>query len=451
VLVMLLRIVFYAPIIGIGGIIKALGQDLSMSWIIVAAVCALLTMITIVFVVAVPKFRLIQTMVDKLNLVTREALTGMMVVRAFNTQDHEEKRFDKANVDLTNLNLFINRVLVFLMPAMMLLMNAAMLLVIWFGAHQIADGNMQVGNMMAFMQYTMQIIFAFLMVSFVFIMLPRASVSAQRIGEVLETELSIKDPQQPKNFISGIRGQMDFQNVCFKYPGAEDYILQNITFTARPGQTVAIVGGTGSGKSTLVNLIPRFYDVTEGKVLVDGADVREVTQHDLRDKIGYIPQQTVLFSGSIESNLKYAKQEANQADIEKAASIAQSTDFITASEKGYATDISQGGMNLSGGQKQRLSIARALVKKPEIYIFDDSFSAVDYKTDVALRRALKQETDQATVLIVAQRISTIMNADYIIVLEEGRIVGKGNHKELMESCEVYRELALSQLSREELA
>jgi ATP-binding cassette subfamily B multidrug efflux pump len=451
VLVMMLRIVFYAPIIGIGGIIKALGQDVSMSWIIVAAVCALLTMIIIVFFVAVPKFRLIQQLVDKLNLVTREMLTGIMVVRAFNTQKLEEKRFDKANQDLTNLNLFINRVMVFLMPAMMLLMNGAMLMVIWFGAHQVDAGNMQVGNMMAFMQYTMQIIMAFLMVSMIFIMLPRATVSAQRISEVIETKLSINDPQQPKKFDTTVKGQMEFQSVCFKYPGAEDYVLQDVSFTARPGQTVAIVGGTGSGKSTLVNLIPRFYDVTEGRILVNQTDIRDVTQHDLRDKIGYIPQKTILFSGSIESNLKYANEEASQQEIQKAAEIAQSEEFITASENGYATDISQGGMNLSGGQKQRLSIARALVKKPEIFIFDDSFSAVDFKTDAALRRALKQETGHATVLIVAQRISTIMNADYIIVLEEGRVVGKGNHKELMESCEVYRELALSQLSREELA
>jgi ATP-binding cassette subfamily B multidrug efflux pump len=342
-------------------------------------------------------------------------------------------------------------VMVFLMPAMMLLMNGAMLMVIWFGAHQVDAGNMQVGNMMAFMQYTMQIIMAFLMVSMIFIMLPRATVSAQRISEVIETKLSINDPQQPKKFDTTVKGQMEFQSVCFKYPGAEDYVLQDVSFTARPGQTVAIVGGTGSGKSTLVNLIPRFYDVTEGRILVNQTDIRDVTQHDLRDKIGYIPQKTILFSGSIESNLKYANEEASQQEIQKAAEIAQSEEFITASENGYATDISQGGMNLSGGQKQRLSIARALVKKPEIFIFDDSFSAVDFKTDAALRRALKQETGHATVLIVAQRISTIMNADYIIVLEEGRVVGKGNHKELMESCEVYRELALSQLSREELA
>ncbi len=451
VLVMLLRIVFYAPIIGIGGVIKALGQDVSMGWIIVAAVMALLTMIIIVFLIAVPRFRKVQTLVDKLNLVTREALTGMMVVRAFNNQQHEEKRFDKANRDLTDINLFINRVMVFLMPAMMLLMNVVMLMVIWFGARQIDAGQMQVGNMMAFMQYTMQIIMAFLMVSMVFIMLPRAGVSAQRIAQVLETEPDIRDPQQPRTFDAAVKGYLEFKNVCFKYPGAEDYVLQNISFSVRPGETLAVVGGTGSGKSTLVNLIPRFYDVTEGKILLDRTDIREVTQHDLRDKIGYVPQQTILFSGDIESNLKYADENATDEDIRKAAVIAQSSDFIEASVNGYKTDISQGGMNLSGGQKQRLSIARALVKRPEIYIFDDSFSAVDYKTDAALRKALRQETSRATVLIVAQRISSIMHADRIMVLENGRVAGIGTHRELMETCEVYRELALSQLSREELA
>jgi ATP-binding cassette, subfamily B, multidrug efflux pump len=341
--------------------------------------------------------------------------------------------------------------MVFMMPAMMLIMNGVMLMVIWFGAHQVDAGNMQVGNMMAFMQYTMQIIMAFLMVSMIFIMLPRATVSAHRISEVIETKLTINDPPQPKKFSPAVQGRLEFQNVSFKYPGAEDYVLHDISFDARPGHTIAIVGGTGSGKSTLVNLIPRFYDVTEGRILVDQVDVREVTQHDLRDKIGYIPQKTILFSGSIESNLRYANEKATDEDLKAAAAIAQSTDFIEASEKGYDTDISQGGMNLSGGQKQRLSIARALIKKPEIFIFDDSFSAVDYKTDAALRKALKYETGHATVLIVAQRISTIMHADYIVVLENGKVAGKGNHKELMESCQVYRELALSQLSREELA
>jgi ATP-binding cassette subfamily B multidrug efflux pump len=450
VLVMLLRMVFYAPILGIGGVVKALGQDVSLSWIIVVAVCALLTLVIIVFVVAVPKFKKVQKMVDHLNLVTREALTGLMVIRAFNTQQHEEKRFDRANIDLTRINLFIQRVMVFMMPVMMLLMNCTMVGIVWFGAHQVDMGSMQVGNMMAFMQYTMQIIMAFLFVSMIFILLPRASVSAQRIAEVIETKPSIHDPDQPLQFPDQIHGSLEFQNVAFKYPGADDYVLKDISFKAAPGQTVAIVGGTGSGKSTVVNLIPRFYDVTEGQILVDETDIRTVRQSDLRDKLGYIPQKTVLFSGTIESNLKYADENADETALKTAAAIAQSADFIEASENGYQTDISQGGMNLSGGQKQRLAIARALVKRPEIYIFDDSFSAVDYKTDAALRKALRTQTDNSTVLIVAQRISTIMGADQIIVLENGRIAGKGTHKELMEKCEVYKELALSQLSREEL-
>jgi ATP-binding cassette, subfamily B, multidrug efflux pump len=450
VLVMLLRIVFYAPLMGIGGIIKALGQDVSMSWIIAAAVVALLTMIIVVFAVAIPKFRIIQKLVDRLNLVTREMLTGLMVVRAFNTQKFEENRFDKANIDLTRTTLFINRILVFMMPAMMLLMNGVMLLIVWMGAHQIDQGNMQVGNMMAFMQYTIQIIFAFLMVSFVFMMLPRATVSAQRISEVLESEQSINDPERPLKFTENKKGFIEFQNVAFKYPGAEDCVLQGISFTALPGQTTAIVGGTGSGKSTLVNLIPRFYDVTEGKILIDDIDIRDVTQRDLRDKIGYIPQKAVLFSGTIESNIAYGKDFPVDGEVKKAAEIAQSIDFITASENGFQTPVSQGGANLSGGQKQRLNIARALAKKPEIYIFDDSFSAIDFKTDAALRKALKEETGEATVLIVGQRISTIMNVEQIIVLENGRIVGKGTHQELMADCRVYQELALSQLSREEL-
>ncbi|HSW58021.1 MAG TPA: ABC transporter ATP-binding protein [Dehalococcoidales bacterium] len=451
VLVMLLRIVFYAPIIGTGGVIKALGQDVSMSWIIAAAVLMLLVMIIIVFIVAVPRFRKIQALVDRLNLVTREALTGIMVVRAFNNQPYEEKRFDKANVDVTQINLFVQRVMVFLMPAMMLLMNGIMLLVIWFGAIQIDAGRMQVGDMMAFMQYTMLIIMAFVMVSMVFIMLPRAGVSAQRIAEVLETEPDIRDPESPMTFDPMVRGQLEFKKVCFKYPGAEDYVLRDISFSARSGETVAVVGGTGSGKSTLVNLIPRFYDVSEGQILFNRMDIRQVTQHDLRDKIGYVPQQTILFSGDIESNLKFADENATDSDIRKAAAIAQASDFIEASENGYKTDISQGGMNLSGGQKQRLAIARALVKKPDLFIFDDSFSAIDYRTDAALRKALRQETRDSIVLIVAQRISTIMSSDRIVVLEKGRIAGIGTHSELYENCEVYRDLALSQLSKEELA
>jgi len=450
VLVMLLRFVFYAPIIGIGGVIMALGQNVSISWIIAAAVMAVLSLVSVVFLVSMPKFKLMQKLVDRLNLVTREILTGLMVVRAFNTQGYEERKFDRANVNLTGNQLFVNRVMVFMMPAMMLIMNGVMLSVIWFGAKQVDLGAMQVGNMMAFMQYTMQIIMAFMMVSMVFIMLPRAAVSAQRISEVLETELVINDPENPQRFGGDIKGQVEFQGVSFKYPEAEDYVLRDISFIAQPGQTTAFIGGTGSGKSTLVNLIPRFYDVTEGKILINNIDIRDVTQHDLRDRIGYIPQRTVLFSGTIESNIKYANENASGGEVEKAAEIAQALDFIQKSESGFETTVAQGGANLSGGQKQRLSIARALVKRPEVYIFDDSFSSIDFKTDAALRRALKKETGDSTVLIVGQRISTIMNADQIIVLDKGRIVGKGTHKTLMESCEVYRELALSQLSKEEL-
>ena len=449
-LVMLLRIMFYAPIMGVGGIIKAIGQDVSMSWIIAAAVMTLLTLIGVIFAVAIPKFRVIQKYVDKLNLVTREMLTGLMVVRAFNNQEFEEKKFEKANVDLTQTTLFINRIMVFMMPAMMLIMNGVMLLIVWFGAHQVDAGAMQVGNMMAFMQYSIQIIMAFLMVSIVFVMMPRATVSAQRIAEVLETESSINDPKKPVKFSKDVRGLVEFQSVGFKYPGANDYVLQGISFATGPGQTTAIVGGTGSGKSTLINLIPRFYDVTEGKILVDHIDIREVTQHDLRDKIGYIPQKASLFSGTIESNIVYGNENSKDGEMKKAVEIAQLMDYIVTTEKGFQTPIAQGGANISGGQKQRLAIARALAKRPEIYIFDDSFSAIDYKTDAALRKALKKETGDAAVLIVAQRINTVMNADQIIVLENGQIVGKGTHKELMDSCQVYQELALSQLSREEL-
>jgi ATP-binding cassette, subfamily B, multidrug efflux pump len=451
VLVMLLRIVFYAPIMGVGGIIKALGQDASMSWIIAAAVMALLVMIGVVFAVAIPKFRIIQKLVDKLNLVTREMLTGLMVVRAFNTQKFEENKFEKANVDLTQNTLFINRIMVFMMPAMMLIMNGVMLLIVWVGAHQIDAGAMQVGNMLAFMQYSIQIIMAFLMVSIIFVMMPRAAVSAQRISEVLESESSVNDPEKPLKFNGEIKGRVQFQDVGFKYPDADDYVLQGISFTALPGQTTAIVGGTGSGKSTLINLIPRFYDVTEGKILVNNTDIRDVTQHDLRDRIGYIPQKASLFSGTIESNIAYGSENFKDGEIKKAAEIAQLMDYIVTTEKGFQTTISQGGTNISGGQKQRVAIARALAKKPEIYIFDDSFSAIDFKTDAALRKALKTETEDAAVLIVAQRINTIMSANQIIVLENGRMVGKGTHKELMENCQVYQELALSQLSREELS
>ena len=451
-LVMLFRIVFYAPILGVGGILKVLGSADSMLWIIGAAVGILITIMVTMFVVVLPKFQSMQKLIDKLSLVMREHLTGLMVIRAFNAQEHEEKRFDKANQDLTKTSLFVNRaVLVVLMPAMMLLMNLVMVLIIWVGAHQINAGTMQVGSMMAFMQYAVLIIMAFLMISIVFIMIPRASVSSMRISEVLETEPVIVDPEKPEKFASKLKGVIEFRDVAFRYPGAEDDVLKHITFTAKPGQTTALIGSTGSGKSTLVNLIPRFYDATGGQVLVDGVDVRNVTQHDLRDKIGYVAQKAVLFSGTIESNIKYANEHATVAEVAKYAETAQALDIINESAQGYDTPVSQGGTNLSGGQKQRLAIARALAKKPEIYIFDDSLSALDFKTDMALRKALKKETSDATVLIVTQRVSTIMGAEQIVVLDNGEIAGVGTHKDLMNNCKVYQEIALSQLSKEELA
>ena len=449
--VVLLRIVFFAPIMGIGGIILAVGEDPSMSWIIAAAVLALMVMIGIVFTIAMPKFRLVQKLVDRLNLVTREILTGLMVVRAFNRQPYEEEKFDLANIDVTRVNLFINRVMVVMMPAMMFLLNGVTVLIVWIGAHQVDAGNLQVGNMIAFMQYALQIIFSFLMISIVFIMLPRAGVSAGRIAEVISTRLSIVDPEIPENFPAGIHGYVEFRDVGFKYPNAEDYVLRNISFTARPGQTTAVVGSTGSGKSTLINLIPRFYDVTEGSIMVDETDIRNVTQNELRSKIGYVPQRATLFSGTIQANIKYGNEHAVDSEIEKAAVAAQAADFIAEAEEGFQTHVAEAASNLSGGQKQRLAIARAIIKRPEIYIFDDSFSAIDYKTDAALRRALLKETVGATVLIVAQRISTIMHADQIIVLDKGRLAGIGTHRELIESNDVYRELALSQLSKEELS
>ncbi|WP_407312963.1 ABC transporter ATP-binding protein [Desulfosporosinus sp. SB140] len=449
--VIMVRMVFYAPIMGVGGVFRALGKSTSMSWVIALAVIVLLGLILLVFSVAISRFRIIQKLIDRLNLVTRENLSGMMVIRAFNTQTFEENRFDKANLDLTSTNLFVNRLMVVMMPAMMLIMNGVTLLIIWVGASQIADSKMQVGDMMAFMQYAIQIIMAFLMLSIMFIMIPRASVSAQRIAEVLELEPTIVDPDKPKHFAATMKGILEVKNVSFRYPGAEEDALKNISFKAVPGQTTAIIGSTGSGKTTLINLIPRFYDVTDGQVLIEGADVRDVTQHELRDKIGYIPQKGSLFSGTIESNLRYADENAADDTIQKSAEIAQAMTFINEKPEGLQTEISQGGTNVSGGQKQRLSIARALVKKPQIYIFDDSFSALDFKTDAALRKALKSETGESTVLIVAQRISTIMNAEQIIVLDDGKVAGIGTHKELMENCEAYREIALSQFSKEELA
>ncbi|MGB7536902.1 MAG: ABC transporter ATP-binding protein [Anaerolineales bacterium] len=451
VVIMVMRMVIYAPIIGVGGVIRAIGKSANMWWIIALAVIVLLGLILTVFVIALPKFQSIQKLIDRLNLVTRENLSGMMVIRAFNMQPFEEKRFDKANQDLTGTMLFINRVMVVMMPVMMMVMNGVMLLIIWVGAHQVAESKMQVGDMLAFMQYAMQIVFAFLMMSIMFIILPRAAVSADRVADVLDTNPSIRDPQSPKRFPEPFRGAVEFRDVCFRYPGAEEDVLHNITFTARPGQTTAFIGTTGSGKSTIVSLIPRFYEVSDGAIAVDGIDIREVTQHDLRDKIGYVPQKSILFSGTIESNLQYADPNATPEELMRAADIAQASEFINATPEGMAMEVAQGGTNVSGGQKQRLSIARALVKKAPIYIFDDSFSALDFKTDSALRKALKAETGASTLLIVTQRISTIMQSEQIIVLDEGKIVGKGTHAELMKSCEVYRGIAAAQLSKEELS
>jgi ATP-binding cassette subfamily B multidrug efflux pump len=451
VVIMVMRMVIYAPIIGVGGVIRAIGKSANMWWIIALAVIVLLGLILTVFVIALPKFQSIQKLIDRLNLVTRENLSGMMVIRAFNMQPFEEKRFDKANQDLTATMLFINRVMVVMMPVMMMVMNGVMMLIIWVGAHQVAEATMQVGDMLAFMQYAMQIVMAFLMMSIMFIILPRAAVSADRVADVLETKPSIRDPKDPKHFPEPFRGAVEFRDVCFRYPGAEEDILHNITFTARPGQTTAFIGTTGSGKSTIVSLIPRFYEVSDGAITIDGIDIREVTQYDLREKIGFVPQKSNLFSGTIESNLQYADPDATPEALKRAADIAQASEFIDAFPEGMETEIAQGGTNVSGGQKQRLSIARALVKRAPIYIFDDSFSALDFKTDSALRKALKAETGASTLLIVTQRISTIMQSEQIVVLDEGKIAGKGTHAELMKSCEVYRGIAAAQLSKEELS
>ncbi len=449
-LVMLLRVVFYAPIMGVGGVLKVLNTNTSMAWIIALAVGLLMILVLVLFATVMPRFKLMQKLVDRLNLVTREILTGLPVIRAFSTQKYEEERFDKANCDLTRTNLFVNRVMTCMMPAMMLIMNGIAVLIVWTGAHGVENGAMQVGDMMAFIQYTMQIIMAFLMISMVSVMLPRASVSAQRIEEVLQTKSVIEDPKESKPFDETKKGVVQYRHVSFRYPGAEENVLEDIDFTALPGQTTAFIGSTGSGKSTLINLLPRFYDVTEGEILVDGVDVREVTQHDLRARLGYVPQKGVLFSGTIASNLKYGHDEIGDEAMVEAAQIAQATEFINAKPDGYKAEIAQGGTNVSGGQKQRLSIARAIAARPEILIFDDSFSALDYKTDSALRKALHEEVGGSTVLIVAQRISTILHADQIIVLDEGRIVGKGTHEELLKTCEVYQQIAMSQLSKEEL-
>lgn len=447
---MMMRMVIYAPILGVGGILRALDKSASMWWIIALAVIVLLGLVITVFAITLPKFKQTQDLIDRLNLVLRENLSGMMVVRAFNMQEYEEKRFDKANTDLTGISLFINRVMVVMMPVMMLIMNGLSLAILWVGAHQVAQAKMQVGDMMAFLQYAMQIVFAFLMMSFMFIMLPRASVSANRIADVLETEPSIRDPEQPRRFPWPFRPEVEFRNVSFRYPGAEEDVLHNISFVARPGETTAIIGSTGSGKSTLVSLIPRFYDVTGGAILIDGVDIRQVSQQELRDKIGYVPQKGILFSGTVESNLKYAREDASADELRQALEIAQISDLVASRPEGLQTEIAQGGTNVSGGQRQRLAIARALVKQAPIYIFDDSFSMLDYKTDAALRKALKEKTRGSTVFIVSQRVATIMHADQIIVLDQGKIVGKGKHHELMETCDVYRDIALSQLGQEAL-
>jgi ATP-binding cassette, subfamily B, multidrug efflux pump len=448
---MLIRMACYAPLVGVGGIIMAINHSPSMSWVIILAVVVLLLFIITIFSISLPKYGLIQKMLDKLNLVAREDLSGMMVIRAFNTQQFEENRFDKANQELTDTNLFVNRVMATMMPVMMFIMSGISLLIVWVGAHRVAESTMQVGDMIAFMQYAMQVVFAFLFLSFMFVILPRAWVSGNRIADVLETELSIHDPKSPKQFPTPFKGTVEFRDVSFRYPGAEADVLEHISFAAQPGQTTAFIGSTGSGKSTLINLIPRFYDVTDGAILIDGVDIREVSQHDLREQIGYIPQKANLFSGTVESNLRYADENASEATLKMATDIAQATSFIAEKPEGLATPISQGGTNVSGGQRQRLSIARALVKEPPIYIFDDSFSALDFKTDVTLRRALKEHTSDSTLLIVAQRINTIKNAEQIVVLDDGKVVGIGTHSQLMETCETYREIALSQLSIEELA
>ncbi len=449
-IVMLLRIVLYAPLIAIGGIYKVFQTNVSMSWIIALAAILIVLVVSVLFIVAMPKFKIMQQLVDKLNLVTREILTGLSVIRAFSTEKHEEERFDKANRDLTKTNLFVNRAMTFMMPVMMVVMNAISVLIVWTGAHGINEGQMQVGDMMAFIQYTMQIIMGFLMLCMISVMLPRAAVAAERVDEVLTSKTIIKDPEQPKHLPKKTEGVLKFNHVSFKYPGADEDVLEDIDFTAHPGQTTAIIGSTGSGKSTLVNLIPRFYDVTEGSITLDGIDIREMTQQELRSKLGYVPQKGVLFSGTIGSNIMFGNPDGNEQDMEEAAKIAQATEFIDTKSKKYDSTISQGGGNVSGGQKQRLSIARAIAKHPKLFIFDDSFSALDYKTDVALRKALKEKTSDSTVLIVAQRISTILHAEQIIVLDDGKIAGVGTHQELLKNCEVYQQIAASQLSEAEL-
>ncbi len=448
--VIILRMVLYAPILALGGIYQVFHTNVDMSWIIALAVGIIVMVVVVLFLIVMPKFKIVQNQVDRLNLVSREILTGLPVIRAFSTEKHEEERFDEANKALTKTNLFVNRAMTFMMPLMMLVMNAISILIIWVGGHSINDGAMQVGDMMAFIQYTMQIIMSFLMICMISVMLPRAAVSATRVDEVLTSDTLIHDPKEPDTFEKEGKGEVSFDHVSFRYPGAEEDVLHDITFTAKTGQTTAFIGSTGSGKSTLVNLIPRFYDVTKGKITIDGKDIREVSQHDLRDRLGYVPQKGVLFSGDIASNILYGNPDGSEAEMEEAAQIAQAEEFISHKKKKYHSPIAQGGSNVSGGQKQRLSIARAIAKHPDIYIFDDSFSALDYKTDVTLRQALKQKTKDSTVIIVAQRISTILHAEQIIVLDDGKVAGIGTHKELLENCEAYYQIAASQLSEKEL-
>ena len=447
----LFRVLVYAPIIGIGGFLRVLNQsDKSMAWIIGVAIIAILFVVATLFIIAMPRFKKLQQLIDKLNLVAREILTGLPVIRAFNTEKKEEKRFDKANMDLTKTNLFVNRAMSFMMPTLMLIMNGISLLIVWVGAHGIDNGTMQVGNMMAFIQYTMQIVMSFLMISMVSIMLPRASVSANRINEIIETEETIKDSKEPKKLNPNKKGLVEFKNVSFRYPDSDEEVLSDISFTAEPGKTTAIIGSTGSGKSTIVNLIPRFYDVTSGNLLIDGVDIKDISNKDLRKIIGFVPQKGILFSGTIESNIKYGNPNMSDEQMIEAAQIAQATEFIESKPEKYKEPIAQGGSNVSGGQKQRLSIARAIAIDPEILVFDDSFSALDFKTDSILRAELAKKTQDKTVIIVAQRINTILNADQIIVLEDGKVVGKGTHEELIKTNETYKQIALSQLSAKEL-
>ncbi len=445
------RMMCFAPIMGLGGLIMGISKSISLAWIMALALIVMLGLISTLFSIALPRFKKMQSLVDRLNLVSREELSGIMVIRAFANQDFVQKRFDGANRDLTSNTLFVNRAMATMMPVMTFVMNGISLLIVWFGGKQIEQSTLQVGDMMAFIQYAMHVIMSFLFISIMFIMVPRASVSAERINEILTTENKVADPKQPKHFAKRPSGLVEFKDVSFRYDGADADVLEHITFTAQPGQTTAFIGSTGSGKSTLINLIPRFYDVTHGSVTVDGIDVRDLSQQELRDQIGYVPQKGMLFSGTVASNLRYANAQASDQLLEQSAQVAQADEFIRTLEKGYDTEISQGGTNVSGGQRQRLSIARALVKKPPIYIFDDTFSALDFKTDAKLRKALKGYTENATVFIVAQRVSTIMQADQIVVLDEGKIVGIGKHEDLLKNCKTYREIAESQLSKEELA